>query len=150
MTEFLNWCSKVNFVFNSTVVNSLNNLEETIVSPGGIPAVGNQPILDSIFSTPSKELNGVSTKSTASGVLVNTGLVCQEILIDCESSLNGSVVKDLLHNVVLSRSTASLFALVSLLGISPSFSVLAGFLASGGLVFSGRARVVGVGDVVVA
>lgn len=77
--------------FNSAFVGSLKNLEVSVVSPGLVPGVGDQPVLGGSFGSVSQDLDGVSSKETSSGVLVDSSLVGQEIFVHREGSFDWSI-----------------------------------------------------------
>jgi hypothetical protein len=68
--------------------------EESALSPSGVPRVSADPVLDSVLLSPSDELDGVSSEEVTLEVLVDSALVGHEILIDVETSLDGSVGED--------------------------------------------------------
>ena len=79
----------------NSAVSSLN-LEESFVSPCCIPWVCHEPVVNSIFSSPTEALNGMSSKKTSSFVLVNSALVVHEVLVNSEGSFYWSELLDLL------------------------------------------------------
>ncbi len=87
--------------FNTALVLSTADLEVTLVTPPGVPAVGAEPVGGTIFLTPSDHLDGVATEVRSSQVLVDTSLVAHEVLIDRESDLNGAILIEILHDVLL-------------------------------------------------
>ena len=58
--------------FDATLVVSSSDLEETVVSPSFVPAVGDLPVRSSVFDSPSDHLDGMASQSAATGVVVNT------------------------------------------------------------------------------
>jgi len=59
-------------LFNATFIGASLDLEETLVSPVFIPAVGNKPVISTIFSSPSKNFDGMTSKGRATGVMIDT------------------------------------------------------------------------------
>lgn len=45
---------------NAAFVSASADLEETLISPILIPAVGNQPVVGVVLSSPTKDLDGVA------------------------------------------------------------------------------------------
>ncbi len=69
--------------------------EETLISPTSIPRVGNNPIRCSITgNSPAHHLYGVSSQVISGGVLINSGLVGQEVGIYIECYFYGTILKD--------------------------------------------------------
>ena len=80
--------------FDAALVVSSSDLEESLVSPALVPAVGDQPVGSAVLHSPADNLDGVASEGRASGVVVHSGLVSQEIVVDSEGSLNGTVSHD--------------------------------------------------------
>jgi hypothetical protein len=72
---------------------SLFDLEETGFSPSSAPWVSNEPVVETrgFVSSPSDDLDGMSTFEISSDVLIDSTLVVVEVTIDAELSFNGSV-----------------------------------------------------------
>jgi hypothetical protein len=68
--------------------------EETVFTPSSVPRVGNDPVVDTIFVTPTNDLDGVTTESRSGLMSVDTTSIRHEILVDGEASFNGSVLDD--------------------------------------------------------
>lgn len=83
-----------NLSFDSALVVSSSDLEEALVSPALIPAVGNQPVRSAAFNTPANNLDSVSSQSRSSSVVINSALVGQEVVVDGEGSLNWTMGHD--------------------------------------------------------
>ena len=64
---------------DSTVVLAAQNFEGASVAPVFVPRVGNEPVLGTSFHTPAHDLDRVTTELRALHVLVNSGLVGQEV-----------------------------------------------------------------------
>lgn len=114
-----------------------------------VPRVGNQPVLLTSLNTKADDLDGVSTDSFTSSVLVNTALVSQKVFVDSEGNLDRAVSVDLLQNVLLAGQRVSSAALVQVLAVSQTV-LAATNVAVGSVVFLRRARVLGSGNVVIA
>ena len=73
------------------------DLEGTIVTPGVVPGVDAKPVVFARIgiSTPTDGLDGVTTESASSCVLVDTRLVGEEIFIDGESGSDSTVLSDI-------------------------------------------------------
>jgi hypothetical protein len=83
----------VHLVVDSAV--ALKNLESTLISPGVVPGVNAEPVVLVILDAPSNALDGVASLGGTGHVLVNTGLVGEEIFVDGEGSGDWSVGHDL-------------------------------------------------------
>lgn len=107
------------------------DLEESVVTPLVVPGVSAQPVWSTVFNSPSDDLDGMSSEGSSGGVLVDSRLVGQEILIDGEGSLDGSVGEDLLLDLFNSsnRVRALSEVLVIVIGgvISSNTTSLAGW-----------------------
>jgi len=79
---------------------SESNSEESFLTPVFTPRVGDDPVFNTIFFTPTNNLDGVSTQKLSTSVGVDTSSVVHEIFINFESSVNRTV----LHEVSLDRS----------------------------------------------
>jgi len=89
--------SKLGFAGIGSVVNSAlspGDSEESTFSPLGSPGVSTEPVVESVFLTPTEDLDGVSTSHSTGGVLIDSTFVLEEILIDGESSFHWSVAED--------------------------------------------------------
>ena len=68
-------------VLNLALVSAALNLEETVISPISIPAVGHQPVGRAVLGAPTQDLDGMATQHgifEEEAGLVDTGLVRQE------------------------------------------------------------------------
>jgi len=120
---------------NHSVVDSagsLLDLEESGHSPLGVPRVGAQPVRDTAFSSPSDDLDGVSSEGSSGGVDVNSTGVGQEVLVDGEGSLDGSVGEDLVLNLLNSGDGVGLGSEVEVRVVRSGVSSNASLGASGG------------------
>jgi len=73
----------------------LLDLEESINSPTGSPGVGTEPVIHTVFVSPTENLDGVSSFERARDVVVDSTLVVHEVRVDSEGSLHRSVGIDL-------------------------------------------------------
>lgn len=132
-----------NLRLNSQVVGSAQDLEISIVSPVGVPRVGDQPVGSSSLHSPAQDANGMSSKHLSCHVLVHSRLVVDQILVHSECALHGSIGHDLvldLGNVFAHRVrrlaeflVITVFDLVTVLALL----VALGSLSLGGI--AGRA-----------
>jgi len=68
--------------------------EETVFTPRSAPRVGNDPVVGTVFVTPTDDLDGVTTESRSGLMSVDTTRIRHEILVDGEASFDGSVLED--------------------------------------------------------
>lgn len=120
---------RLNETSNHSVVDSgvsLLDLEESVVTPLVVPGVSAQPVWSTVLNSPSNDLDGMSSKGSSSGVLVDSRLVGQEVLVDGEGSLDGSVSEDLLLDLFNSsdRVRALSEVLVVVVGVAVSRNTL--------------------------
>jgi hypothetical protein len=73
------------------MVGTSENFEESLGSPIFIPRVGQQPVFNSVFNTPSHQFDGVSSQEVSGFVLIDTVSVRQEVLIDGEGGFDWAV-----------------------------------------------------------
>jgi len=135
-------------VLNAALVSATADPEVSLVAPVGVPRVGHNPVLHTIVNTPAQDLDGMSSEDSARGVLIDSRLVSDKILVDSESTLHRSVLVDLVHDVSLAGDGVSSRALVD--HRVPGFTIRASLLASGSGILLAGARVLRVGNVVVA
>ena len=88
----------MDLVIDTTV--SHKNLEGTLVAPCVVPGVNAKPVVKTVFSAPTDNLDSVTTFSSTSQVLINTRRVSEEVFIDCESSGNCTVGHDFHLDIV--------------------------------------------------
>jgi hypothetical protein len=110
---------------NSALVGSLLDLEVTVVTPGLIPRVSNQPEVDSILSSVTEGLDGVSSEEISSSVGVNSSLVGKEVLIDREGNLNWSVGGNLALHLGNSGDRVGRLTVVLVTGVRSTVRALA-------------------------
>ena len=102
---------------NAALVGATADLEEAVVTPVGVPAVGNSPVVGAVLNTPANDLDGVAAEGLARGVGVHARLVRQEVAEDGEGSLNGAVLLDLCGNLVNATHTVAGGAKVLVVGV---------------------------------
>ena len=76
------------------------DLESALVAPGVVPGVDAEPVVLAVLDTPTDGLNGVTTKGRAGSVLVDTGLVGQEVFVDGEGGGDSTVLVNISLDVV--------------------------------------------------
>jgi len=76
------------------------DLEGALVTPGVVPGVDTEPVVFTVFSAPTDGLDSVTTESRARLVRVDTRLVGQEVLVDCEGSGYSTVLEDIVLDLV--------------------------------------------------
>merc|ERR1712224_752926 len=84
---------------NVDFISSSDDSEVSVLSPVFVPGVGNLPVVDAIVSSPANNLNSMSSKHAAAGVLVNASVVVLKVRVDGECGLHGSMLVDALSNV---------------------------------------------------
>ena len=117
----------MNLSVDATV--SLLDLEGSLVTPGVVPGVDGEPVVDTGLGSPADKLDGVTSESGASGVLVDTGLVGWEVLVDGEGGGNGSVVEDILLDLVNTSDSVGGSGVVLVTGVVEGSVGLAGGFA---------------------
>mmetsp|Transcript_26420 Transcript_26420/g.41118 ORF Transcript_26420/g.41118 Transcript_26420/m.41118 type:complete len:388 (+) Transcript_26420:91-1254(+) len=122
-------------VLNTAQVSSTGHLEVSSISPGGVPGVGKEPVVLSLFSSPSNHLDAVATDLTARSRGVDTiGVEVKEVVkvvVDGEASLEGSVVHQfflVVSQVLGTESRGKRLEGVSLVDSRPVLTVLAGIV----------------------
>lgn len=76
------------------------DLERALVTPILVPGVYTEPVVLTILDTPADNLDGMTTESITSHVLVHSRRISLEVLINSESSRDRAVGHDLHLNVV--------------------------------------------------
>jgi hypothetical protein len=71
-----------------------SNSEETVFTPSWAPRVGDDPVVGTVFVTPTDDLDGVTTESRSGLMSVDTTSIGHEILVDGEASFDGSILED--------------------------------------------------------
>jgi len=124
------WKTSNDLVFNTALIRTTLDPEESLVSPGAGPAVGNDPVVDSTVHTPAQNLDAVSTKQLSTSMSVHSTGILQEILVHIKARLHWSVCHNLrFDSIVLCRHTVDAGELV-LVGVVVD-AVVAGLLALG-------------------
>jgi len=92
------WLSRVDLGFTVTFVGTSQDPEETVDTPVLSPRVGNNPVwqVGSRVNTPANILDSVTTSQTTGQMSVDTRAIGEEILVDAEAHLDGSVGHDVL------------------------------------------------------
>jgi hypothetical protein len=116
---------------------ALLDLEEASHAPWGAPWVSAQPVGEAALNTVTNNLDGVATGNTAGNVVVDTGLVVEEVLIDGESTFHGAVVVKLGLDGRDGGGVNDGAGLALVLGPGGSIGALLGGGASGGVARSG-------------
>ena len=86
------------FAFDSAFVDTSKDFECSMITPVTVPWIVNEPIVHIVLSSPSNDLNGMTTKCLAFHVLINARFICWEIFIDSEGSFNWTICHDFLLN----------------------------------------------------
>jgi len=107
------------------------DLEGAHVTPGVVPGVNTEPVVRSVLSAPADRLDGVTTESRASGVLVDTRLVGKEVLVDCEGRCDGTVLLDLSLDVLDTPDAIAAGSEVLVISVGAIGIIDAGFGALG-------------------
>ena len=81
------------------------DLERALVTPVLVPGVNTEPVVLTIFDTPADDLDGMTTESITSHVLVHSRRISLEVFINSESSRDRAMGHDLHLNVVNSRDS---------------------------------------------
>eukprot|EP00043_Microstomoeca_roanoka_P028209 m.17250 g.17250 ORF g.17250 m.17250 type:complete len:362 (+) comp8245_c0_seq1:165-1250(+) len=121
-----------NLGLDTALVSTLADLEETIVSPVVVPAVGNNPVVGTTLNAPAENLDGMTTKSLARSVDVDTRLVGEEVAVDGEGTLDRAVGHNLSGNLVNTADTVGAAAKVLVVGVGDVVVLLARALAGWG------------------
>ena len=93
------------------------DLEGALVTPGVVPGVDAEPVVLTVLVTPTDSLDGVTSKSLSSGVLVDTGLVGEEVLVDSKGSCNGSILLNVSLDVINAKEAVAGGGVVLILGV---------------------------------
>jgi len=86
------WLGEEARILNSAFINTTQDFEESSHAPAGTPRVSDSPVLlvGLGIKSISAECDGVASLDGTVNMLVNTALIVHEVLVDCESSLEGS------------------------------------------------------------
>ena len=80
---------------DAALVAAAKDLEVAVVSPVGVPAVGDEPVGSAALGAPAENSDGVAALCGSGAVLVDAGVIVEQIFVDGEGSLDGSVRHDL-------------------------------------------------------
>ena len=139
----------VHLVVDATVAHL--DLEETLVTPGVVPGIHAEPVILAVLRAPTDSLDGVTTKSGASSVLVNTRLVGQEVFVDGEGGSDSTVLLDVSLDSIDATDAVAAVSKVLVGLVRAIFVINAGVVASGLNLFNVIARWQGfAGDVMSA
>jgi len=140
---------------DTTLVDTTEDTEVTLLTPVLVPGVGDEPVLGAVVNTVAKDADSVTTLIRARDVLVDTAGVGHEILIDREGTLARTVGGDLGHHISLTANGVDLGSL-ALVGLELDARIIdalglarrsgddlagAGVLAAGDVVIAARKRV---------
>jgi len=104
--------------------------EVTVETPTGTPRVSDDPVWSGTSSTPTDNLDGVTTELTTGGVDVDTRVIGHEVSIDDETGLDWTVGVDLLLDGVDISEGAVSFGVILLPGTRSSARASASTSAS--------------------
>ena len=116
----MSWQTGMHLTVDATVAHL--DLESAHVTPGVVPGVDAEPVVLTVLVTPTDGLDGVTTESISSFMLVDTGGVGEEIFIDGEGSSDGTVLSDISLDVL--NSTESIAGSSGVLVIRVSKAVI--------------------------
>ena len=119
----------VHLVVDATVAHL--DLEETHVTPGVVPGVHAEPVVLAVLSAPTDSLDSVTAKSRASSVLVNAGLVGQEVFVDSEGRSDSTVLLDVSLDSIDATDAVAAVSKVLIGLVSAIFVINTGVVASG-------------------
>jgi hypothetical protein len=112
MHEYSRVESKLSHTSNTLLLEAAlvhSHPEVTVETPTGTPRVSDDPVRSGTSSTPTDNLDGVTTELTTGSVDVDTGVIGHEVSIDDETSLDWTVGVDLLlDGVDISEGAVSL------------------------------------------
>ena len=83
------WVAWEDLVFDSAF--SLLDLEESLHSPWWAPGVSTEPVGGTVFSSVTKDLDGVTTSNIGGCWGVDTWLIVEEVSVDGEGTFNWTV-----------------------------------------------------------
>ena len=132
---------------NTAQVDTTGHPEVTLISPGGVPGVSQKPVVLAALSSPTDQLDAVTTEVLAGGLGVDTIRVEREkgveVVEDSEASLEGTVVHQLslVHFQIVAADTRERLEGTSFVDVGP----LGARVARTGVALGGGAgaRVVG-------
>jgi len=133
---------------HAALVDATEHAEIALLTPVLVPAVGEEPVVGAVVNTVAHQLDGVVASKAAADVVVDTGGVHKEVLVDSDGCLARAVHGKLGHQILLTFDRVGTVALV--LVLVPGLAVLAGAVASGGGAVAAGAGVGAARDVVIA
>lgn len=122
-----------NRAFNATFVGATKNAEKTLFTPGVVPGVDADPVWSTVVNTPADHLDGVTTKTLARLVLVDTTSVGFEVFVDGHGDGDGTLFHDFLLDVFNTLDGVGTLGVLLVTGIR---SLVAGFRAGTGALWS--------------
>jgi len=132
----------------SAQVDTPLHLEVTVITPSGVPGVGIRPVVSAVLSSPTDQLDTMSTNVCTISLGVDTtgvaGEEAVEVLVDGEASLEGPVVHQLglvQVQIVVAKAGERLEG-ASLVNFGPGGFIVTGVNGVMALGGSSRARVV--------
>jgi hypothetical protein len=87
-------------VINATLVGPSEDTEGSLLTPRVVPRVGANPIGGAVINSPTNHLDSMATEVLAGDVLVDARGVGLKVFIDRERHRHGSVLHDLLLDVL--------------------------------------------------
>jgi len=99
---------------DTTLVGATDDAEEALLTPGDIPRVGADPVVDTALLTVADQLDSMTTLVATAGVLIDTRRIAHEILINLEGNLEGTVAGKLGLHVLLTRDGVRVLTVVLL------------------------------------
>ena len=113
----INWSSPCAIGFNSNVVNTSDDSNESRFTIVGAPWVSNSPILGTVLNSESNDWNIVDNVLIASSVLIDTTSVFFKRIWDSYTTSNRSTLVDFLHHGLFSRNFAEFLDFVGVVFI---------------------------------
>jgi hypothetical protein len=113
----INWSGPSAVTFNSNVVDSSDNSEESLFTPVSSPRVSYGPELDSVFNSKSNDRDFVYEADISSSVFINTASVVLKGLRYCNSASNRSSLIDFLDHVFFSGNFTEFFDSINVIGV---------------------------------
>jgi len=116
--------------FNAALVISTSDLEGSVVTPALVPGVDHEPVILSIFNTPSDDLDSVTAKRRARGVLVNAGLVVWEVRVDGEGPGDRSIGHDVGLDLQYAADAVRLLCVLLIVAVALAVLAIGAFLGA--------------------
>ena len=79
---------------------ALLDLEEALFSPNCAPRISAQPIFNTSFYSPTKNLDCVTTCNTTTNMMIDTCLIAEEVFINSESTFKRSMLIEFWLNFI--------------------------------------------------